>query len=137
MGRRSKLAQEFTAEFLKQAKQSFSSSRDKDTSSPPTAAKTETAVLSQTTVPPSNAPHQPQTSSPIHQPVPLKAPAILLPSSTEVKSAHMTSKNEEEDSLSDAGTYTIEADNPDKELEEARSKIDQASFFFMKSLCLN
>lgn len=49
----------------------------------------------------------------------------------------MTSKNEEEDSLSDAGTYTIEADNPDKELEEARSKIDQASFFFMKSLCLN
>lgn len=47
----------------------------------------------------------------------------------------MTSKNEEEDSLSDAGTYTIEADNPDKELEEARSKIDQASFFvfFMES----
>lgn len=36
-------------------------------------------------------------------------------------------RNEEEDSLSDAGTYTIETDVQDKELEEARSKIDQAS----------
>lgn len=56
---------------------------------------------------------------------------MMLPSqSVEVKSAHVTSKNEEEDSLSDAGTYTIEADIPDRELEEARSKIDQASFLF-------
>lgn len=38
-------------------------------------------------------------------------------------------RNEEEDSLSDAGTYTIETDVHDKELEEARSKIDQASSF--------
>lgn len=47
--------------------------------------------------------------------------------SAEVKNAHVSSKNEEEDSLSDAGTYTIETDVQDKELEEARSKIDQAS----------
>lgn len=131
MGRRSKFAQEFTAEFFKQAKQSSSAGWEKDASSPPTAAKTETVVASQTSLPPSNAPYQPQTSSPIHQPVPLKAPVMMLPSqSVEVKSAHVTSKNEEEDSLSDAGTYTIEADIPDRELEEARSKIDQASFLF-------
>lgn len=37
-------------------------------------------------------------------------------------------RNEEEDTLSDAGTYTIETEVQDKELEEARSKIDQASF---------
>lgn len=51
----------------------------------------------------------------------------LASHSLEVKSPLVSSRNEEEDSLSDAGTYTIEADVQDKELEEARSKIDQAS----------
>lgn len=130
VGRRSKLAQEFTAEFLKQAKQSFSASWEKNTSSP-TTAKTDTVAASQTSPPPSTAPYQPQTSSPIHQPVALKAPVMPLPAqSVEVKSGHFSSKNEEEDSLSDAGTYTIETDVQDRELEEARSKIDQASFVF-------
>lgn len=120
VGRRSKLAQEFTAEFLKQGKQSSSASKERDTNSSPTAAKTETVV----------APNQPQTSSPIHQPVPLQAPVMTLHThSAEIKSAPVTSKTEEEDSLSDAGTYTIEADIPDKELEDEQKKIDQASFF--------
>ncbi|XP_078133287.1 centrosomal protein of 170 kDa protein B isoform X4 [Sander vitreus] len=126
VGRRSKLAQEFTAEILKQTKQSSSASWDKNTSSPPTAAKTETVVVSQTSPPPSKASYQPQTSSPIHQPVPLKAPVMTLASqNVEVKSPHAGPKNEDEDSLSDAGTYTIEADVQDRELEEARSNIDQ------------
>ncbi|XP_036981283.1 centrosomal protein of 170 kDa protein B isoform X4 [Acanthopagrus latus] len=126
VGRRSKLAQEFTAEFLRQAKQSSSASWEKNTSSPATAAKTETVVTSQTSPPPSNASYQPQTSSPIHQPVPLNAPVMpLVSQSAEVNSARVGPKNEEEDSLSDAGTYTIETDVPDKELEDARSKIDQ------------
>lgn len=130
VGRRSKLAQEFTAEFLKQTKQSSSASWDKNTSSSPTAAKTETVVVSQTSPPPSKASYQPQTSSPIHQPVPLKAPVMPLASqNVEVKSPHVGPKNEDEDSLSDAGTYTIEADVQDRELEEARGSIDQASFF--------
>ncbi|XP_063078280.1 centrosomal protein of 170 kDa protein B [Engraulis encrasicolus] len=34
-------------------------------------------------------------------------------------------RTEEEDSLSDAGTYTIETESQDKEVEEARSMIDQ------------
>ncbi|XP_045918036.1 centrosomal protein of 170 kDa protein B isoform X6 [Micropterus dolomieu] len=126
VGRRSKLAQEFTAELLKQTKQSASSSWKKNTSSPPTAAKMERVVVSHTSPPPSNAHYQPQTSSPIHQPVPLKAPVMPLTSqSVEVNSPHVCPKNEEDDSLSDAGTYTIEADVQDGELEEARSKIDQ------------
>uniref|UniRef100_G3NSN2 Centrosomal protein 170B n=1 Tax=Gasterosteus aculeatus TaxID=69293 RepID=G3NSN2_GASAC len=110
VGRRSKLAQEFTAEFLKQTKQSSSASSGKKASSPP----------------PSNASHQPQTSSPIHHHVPLRVPLMPVPSQAEeVQSPHVGAKNEEEDSLSDAGTYTIEADVQDKELEEARSNIDQ------------
>lgn len=37
-------------------------------------------------------------------------------------------RSEEEDSLSDAGTYTIETESQDKEVEEARSMIDQVKF---------
>ncbi|KAM9341296.1 centrosomal protein of 170 kDa protein B [Symphorus nematophorus] len=125
MGRRSKLAQEFTAEFLKQAKQSSSANREKNTSSPTTAAKTETVAVSKSSPPPSNTPHQPQTSSPIHKPVPLKSPVMPLVSQSAVKSPTVGPKHEEEDSLSDAGTYTIDTDIQDRELEEARSKIDQ------------
>lgn len=133
VGRRSKLAQEFTAEFLKQAKQSSSASWEKNTSSPPTAAKTETAVVSQASPPPSKAPYQPQTSSPISKPVPLKPP-VMPPVSQSVESVKSPHLGPEEDSLSDAGTYTIEADIPDRELDEARSKIDQVSFF-LRLIC--
>ncbi|TMS21541.1 Centrosomal protein of 170 kDa protein B [Larimichthys crocea] len=132
VGRRSKLAKEFTAEFLKQAKQSSSASLEKNTCSSPTAAKTQTMVVSPTSPPPSNALYQPQTSSPIHQPVPLKAPVMPPVSrSVEVKSVNVGPKNEEEDTLSDAGTYTIETDIQDRELEEARSKIDQVFGVFV------
>ena len=132
MGRRSKLAQEFTTEFLKQTKESSSSSSrwEKNTFSPLSRAKTETVVESQSSPPPSKASYQPQTSSPIDQPVPLTAPVMPVAfQGVEDKSPHVGPRNEEEDTLSDAGTYTIEADIQDRELEEARSKIDQASFF--------
>ncbi|KAK5916605.1 hypothetical protein CgunFtcFv8_011572 [Champsocephalus gunnari] len=126
VGRRSKLAQEFNAESLKQAKQASSASWEENASSPPTAAKTETVAISQSSPAPSKAPYQPQTSSPIHQPVALKAPVMApVTQSVEVTSPTVGPKHEEEDSLSDAGTYTIEADIQDKELEEARTKIDQ------------
>ncbi|KAK5857242.1 hypothetical protein PBY51_010500 [Eleginops maclovinus] len=124
VGRRSKLAQEFTTEFLKQAKQSSCASWEENASGPPTAAKTETVPISQTSPAPSKAPYQPQTSSPIGQPVALKAPVKPpVSQSVEVKSPAVDPRPEEEDSLSDAGTYTIEAD--DKDLGEARTKIDQ------------
>lgn len=133
VGRRSKLTQEFTAELFKQTKQASTATWEKNKTSPPTKFQTGTKVVSQSrspSPPPSNAPYQPQTSSPVHQPVSLKAPVMpLSPKSMEVKSPHGGPRNEEEDSLSDAGTYTIEADIQDKEIEEARNKIDQASFF--------
>ncbi|KAM4543252.1 centrosomal protein of 170 kDa protein B isoform 2-T2 [Odontesthes bonariensis] len=126
VGRRSKLAQEFTAELLKR-KQNSASSWENNSSGSPKAAQRGTAVVSQsdqspTSPLPSGGHLQPQTSSPIHTPVPLKVP-VMPPASqgVEVKSL----RHEEEDSLSDAGTYTIETDLQDKELEEARSKIDQ------------
>ncbi|XP_068194177.1 centrosomal protein of 170 kDa protein B isoform X2 [Antennarius striatus] len=122
VGRRSKL----TAEFLKQIKQCSAASWERNTRSPPPAAKTETVMTSQSSPPSSTAPYQPQTSSPIHQPVPLKAPVMPQASqSVEVKSPRAVPRNDEEDTLSDAGTYTIDTDIQDKELEEARSKIDQ------------
>lgn len=118
VGRRSKLAKEFTAEFLKQTKQPSSAGKEEDVSGTPSAAMAETG----------GATNQPRTSSPIRQPVPFHTPVMMPPTySEEVKSPAIGSKTEEEDSLSDAGTYTIEADVPDKELEEERKKIDQAS----------
>ncbi|MED6290339.1 hypothetical protein CHARACLAT_012057, partial [Characodon lateralis] len=124
VGRRSKLAKEFNAELLKQ-KEKFSSGRERNASNSPKAAQRRTAAVTQSeqrqSSPPPPAGHlHPQTSSPIHPPAPLKTP--FIPTQTvEVRSP----RNEEDDSLSDAGTYTIEADIQDKELEEARSKIDQ------------
>lgn len=131
MGRKSKFVQEFIAEFQKQAKQLSSTSSNRNAANLPTAAKTETVVASHASPSPSRALHQPQTSSPVHQPVPLTIPVMPLSSqNVEEKSAHVCSKSEEDDKLSDTGTYTIEADVQDRELEEARSKIDKAGLVF-------
>lgn len=128
VGRRSKLSQEFTAEFLRQQKQNSTSNLEKTASSPKavqrgTVVDSQSKAQSPASPPPSDGQYQSQTPSPVHQPVPLKAPVMPQSSqSVEVKSP----RNEEEDSLSDAGTYTIETEVQDKELEEARRKIDQA-----------
>ncbi|XP_024142471.1 centrosomal protein of 170 kDa protein B isoform X2 [Oryzias melastigma] len=125
VGRRSKLTQEFTAELRKQQKQNSSSSLGKSSSSSPKMAHRRTVVVLQSSQssaspPPADELVKPQTSSPIHDP--LKTPAMAQASHTVEVQSH---RNEEEDNLSDAGTYTIEADIQDKELEEARRKIDQ------------
>ncbi|XP_004540851.2 centrosomal protein of 170 kDa protein B isoform X4 [Maylandia zebra] len=122
VGRKSKLTQEFTAELLKQAKEISSATWERNT----TASKAGSGPASQSgQITTSPAHFQPQTSSPIHKPVPLKAP-VMPPASQSFDVKSPTGpRNEEEDSLSDAGTYTIETDVHDKELEEARSKIDQ------------
>lgn len=124
VGRKSKLAKEFTAERLKQDKSS--SSWEKYASSSSKAAQRRADAVFQsdqtsTSPPPPDGHHRHQTSSPVNQPVPLK-PATTPAPNVEASSP----RNEEEDNLSDAGTYTIEAEVQDKEVEEARSKIDQA-----------
>ncbi|CDQ71383.1 unnamed protein product [Oncorhynchus mykiss] len=102
VGKKSKLAQEFAAEFLMKdaAHGALSPTRDK------------TPV---------------QTASPVRSAVPSTTP--LMPLGLGVcgvdPKASRVVRNEEEDSLSDAGTYTIETESQDKEVEEARNMIDQ------------
>lgn len=107
IGRRSKLSQDFAAELLRVSKPNPASTLDHKTS---TCTTTTHSGSSQSV---------PATS---HS----QTPAINQTSRS--PSAHMeakTSQHEEDDSLSDAGTYTIEAEGPDKEVVEARSLIDQ------------
>uniref|UniRef100_A0A3P8V896 Centrosomal protein 170B n=1 Tax=Cynoglossus semilaevis TaxID=244447 RepID=A0A3P8V896_CYNSE len=94
VGKKSKLAQEFVAELLKQ----------------PTHAEGELS------------------------PVPMSAPPVMLciytgPGQTVAAPTvpPLALRTEEEDSLSDAGTYTIETESQDQEVEEARHMIDQAA----------
>lgn len=54
----------------------------------------------------------------------------MMPSSVhggDLKCTQRMMRNEEDDSLSDAGTYTIETESQDKEVEEARNMIDQVN----------
>ncbi|XP_048456189.1 centrosomal protein of 170 kDa protein B isoform X2 [Rhincodon typus] len=99
VGRKSKLSQEFAAELLKETTKSITVV-DKSPECLP-------VTIAQVTVAPSIlATALPQVSSP----------------TTSTKPA---SKQGDQDSLSDTGTYTIETDTQDKEVEEARKMIDQ------------
>ncbi|XP_024285795.2 centrosomal protein of 170 kDa protein B isoform X2 [Oncorhynchus tshawytscha] len=156
VGRRSKLAQDFTAEFLRESRQetrpSMNTTWERKTSpvsptiSPP---PTEMAAVPNSHHTPPSPPQPPvpyltQTST-VNQPVSLKAPLISLVNHTleaarsleaaqsleaarilEVRSPRSLG-NEEDDALSEAGTYTIETEVQDEEVVEARSKIDQVS----------
>ncbi|XP_067239509.1 centrosomal protein of 170 kDa protein B [Chanodichthys erythropterus] len=154
VGKKSNLAQEFTAEFLKDTGK---------TSPPPMSAPPVMMSPSLTLLPspaepsgpssvsypssPSQLPALSQSLLPVSSPVsvPSQAPgrcpvssaspicsagssvpqfSPLLVSGVETKGSRVT-RTEEEDSLSDAGTYTIETESQDKEVEEARSMIDQ------------
>uniref|UniRef100_A0A4W5R001 Centrosomal protein 170B n=1 Tax=Hucho hucho TaxID=62062 RepID=A0A4W5R001_9TELE len=64
-----------------------------------------------------------QTASPAHCLTP-PMPLGLGVRGVDPKASRVV-RNEEEDSLSDAGTYTIETESQDKEVEEARNMIDQ------------
>ncbi|XP_054423753.1 centrosomal protein of 170 kDa protein B [Pteronotus mesoamericanus] len=98
VGRRSRLAQDFMAQCLRDA-------------SPATRPGPEKAP------PALPAPLTPRGASPVTPSPPPGPPAD--PQLTKAR------KQEEEDSLSDAGTYTIETEAQDQEVEEARRMIDQ------------
>ncbi|XP_062863851.1 centrosomal protein of 170 kDa protein B [Trichomycterus rosablanca] len=87
VGRKSRLAMDFVAEFLK--------NNPTATSEKPSSSQGSLELL--------------LTSTPA--------------GSTDIKTH--SSRQEEEDSLSDAGTYTIETEGLDKEVDEARKMIDQ------------
>uniref|UniRef100_A0A8C1YPP1 FHA domain-containing protein n=1 Tax=Cyprinus carpio TaxID=7962 RepID=A0A8C1YPP1_CYPCA len=154
VGKKSKLAQEFTAEFFKDTGKTF----PPPMSAPPVmmspshtllpspaeppgpssvsypSSPSQLPALSQSLLPatspvsvPSQTPGRCTVSSgspprSAGSPVPPFSP--LLVSGVETKGSRVT-RTEEEDSLSDAGTYTIETESQDKEVEEARSMIDQ------------
>ncbi|XP_028854073.1 centrosomal protein of 170 kDa protein B isoform X2 [Denticeps clupeoides] len=100
VGRRTKLAQDFAAELLKHSKKSATSSSTAITA-PVTPALQGSSVRTVST----------------ELPIPSRT-------GTEDKPTRGP-RSEEDDSLSDAGTYTIEADCQDKEVVEARNMIDQ------------
>ncbi|NXG95189.1 C170B protein, partial [Loxia leucoptera] len=97
VGRKSKMAQDFMAEYLRETAQSGKPNAEKAAPVPmPVAPR---VVISS-------------------EPEPASAPP------PEVKSAQ-GKRNDEEDSVSETGTYTIETESQDKEVEEARKMIDQ------------
>lgn len=105
VGRKSKMAQDFMAEYLRETAQSGKPNAEKPAPAPvPVAPR---VVISS-------------------EPEPASAPP------PEVKSAQGR-RNDEEDSVSETGTYTIETESQDKEVEEARKMIDQvnAAFLFL------
>lgn len=142
VGRKSKLAQDFARELQRMSKTSSASTRDHNYSgsndtwvktssstsgiSPPTAHN-DSSVTHQSL--PATSSHldtlnQTLSSSIYQQSRPLNFSSVPMEDdSMEVKAAGP--KQEEEDSLSDAGTYTIEAEGPEKEAVEARTMIDQ------------
>ncbi|XP_075007042.1 centrosomal protein of 170 kDa protein B [Calonectris borealis] len=97
IGRKSKMAQDFMAEYLRETAQSGKPSAEKPAPLPTPVAPR--VVISS----------EPESAS---------APP------PEVKSAQGR-RNDEEDSVSETGTYTIETESQDKEVEEARKMIDQ------------
>ncbi|KAJ6658022.1 hypothetical protein lerEdw1_001681 [Lerista edwardsae] len=97
VGRKSKITQEFAAECLRESNQAGKANAEKLPSMP--------ALL----VPRGVVPAAPE---PV--PVPAADPKLIK-----------ARKHEEEDSLSETGTYTIETESQDKEVEEARKMIDQ------------
>ncbi|NXR94020.1 C170B protein, partial [Hypocryptadius cinnamomeus] len=97
VGRKSKMAQDFMAEYLRETAQSGKPNAEKPAPVPmPVAPR---VVISS-------------------EPEPASAPP------PEVKAAQGR-RNDEEDSVSETGTYTIETESQDKEVEEARKMIDQ------------
>ncbi|XP_053836917.1 centrosomal protein of 170 kDa protein B [Vidua macroura] len=97
VGRKSKMAQDFMAEYLRETAQSGKPNAEKPAPVPMPAAPR--VVIS--------SEPEPASASP-----------------PEVKSAQGR-RNDEEDSVSETGTYTIETESQDKEVEEARKMIDQ------------
>lgn len=154
VGKKSKLAQEFAAEFLNTSGQKDSSPTRDKASPPPMSAPPvmvsppqaripspqESPALSSVSYPcsPSQPPAIPksfipamtssQTASPVHLSGPPASPMLPLGiRGGDPKGSQRLGRNEEDDSLSDAGTYTIETESQDKEVEEARNMIDQVS----------
>ena len=151
VGKKSKLAQDFATEFLKDSSRQDSSPTREMMSPPPMSAPPVMVSPPHARIP---SPQEPLAPSSVSYPSSPLQPLAVLKSSIptnagqttspvrssgphmssmlshgiragDMKGSQRTVRNEEDDSLSDAGTYTIEAESQDKEVEEARNMIDQ------------
>ncbi|XP_059375771.1 centrosomal protein of 170 kDa protein B [Carassius carassius] len=114
VGRRSKLSQDFAAELLRVSKPSPAPTWDVNSTWVKTSSSNAGSSVTQSF---------PATSHTVNQSI-KSSFALKEDNSTEAKPL-VLKQQEEDDSLSDAGTYTVEAESPDKEVVEARSLIDQ------------
>ncbi|XP_032882914.1 centrosomal protein of 170 kDa protein B isoform X2 [Amblyraja radiata] len=112
VGRKSKLSQEFAAELLKETAKSVKV--EKTDPVPVTVAHVPVAA--------------PLPETPVSAPTTSTKATLKL-----IDSAKPISKQGDQDSLSDTGTYTIETDAQDKEVEEARKMIDKVFGVFESS----
>ncbi|KAE8586889.1 hypothetical protein XENTR_v10021788 [Xenopus tropicalis] len=101
VGKKSKLAQEFAAEYMREQVEVVKQAAEK-----PMTLPLSTSILQQ----------------PASQ-VQISSQAQTMQLTSDVRTGKV--KNEEEDNLSDAGTYTIETETQDREVEQARKMIDQ------------
>ncbi|KAK3538055.1 hypothetical protein QTP70_027409 [Hemibagrus guttatus] len=122
VGRKSRLALDFMTEFLKVSK---SSSTAKSEKSHAKSSSMVSVVADRSNQSQPSAMDQTHVLSPSQQ-LELSEPLHTSTSTscTDGKTPK-GSKQEEDDTLSDAGTYTIETEVHDKEVEEARNMIDQ------------
>uniref|UniRef100_A0A3P9HT60 Centrosomal protein 170B n=1 Tax=Oryzias latipes TaxID=8090 RepID=A0A3P9HT60_ORYLA len=110
IGKKSKLSQEFSAENLKDSREKDISPTRDHMSPPPKSAPAEMVT-----------PHYTRMTFP-QEPPPPSCPVSRIDFSGHISEHPM---HEEDDNLSDAGTYTIETESQDKDVEEARNMIDQ------------
>ncbi|XP_045434804.1 centrosomal protein of 170 kDa protein B isoform X1 [Pipistrellus kuhlii] len=116
VGRRSRLAQDFMAQCLRDGSPAARPSHSPGPGPGPGPAPEKVA----TALP---APLTPRGASPVAlSPPPPPADPQLTKADPQLTKAR---RQEEDDSLSDAGTYTIETEAQDREVEEARKMIDQ------------
>ncbi|KAF3850356.1 hypothetical protein F7725_020075 [Dissostichus mawsoni] len=130
VGKKSKLTQEFTAEFLKDAPPTRDQLSPPPMSAPPVMVTLPHPGIPspQDPAPPSSVPHPPSPPQPpLRCPAPPSGPPIppLGVRAGDPKGSQRMMRSEEDDSLSDAGTYTIETESQDREVEDARNMIDQ------------
>lgn len=146
IGKQSKLAQEFVAEFQKASyQQDLSPTRDKASAPPGMVSPPHARILlspepsvpasdlypASTLQPPGKSESSVsinaagQAPSPGHSCGPSVAPVLSFGVRGTDPKCSQRMRNEEDDSLSDAGTYTIETEAQDQEVEQARNMIDQ------------
>ncbi|XP_041131484.1 centrosomal protein of 170 kDa protein B-like isoform X4 [Polyodon spathula] len=125
VGKKSKLAQDFAAELLK-AQSVTTLAVATPASEKPIPQPVSAPPVMESAPPQLPTPPPAQPVSPFLTVAPLAAPLAfpLAVRSLDMKPGKL-GRNEEDDSLSDAGTYTIETETQDKEVEEARNMIDQ------------